>query len=127
MNLIYGFISSYYYILNSPEWLDMIKKVKKLASVIGDIYSEQLGAKEDRNKRKMEAEDQRKEKSEQKQMGEDEKRLKGLDNFEVFVCLVLAFGMDHINNLKVKDLRVMLRYHLGSEKFKGGPNKVELV
>ena len=35
--------------------------------------------------------------------------------------------MDHINNLKVKDLRVLLRHHFGSEKLKGSPNKVELV
>ena len=35
--------------------------------------------------------------------------------------------MDHINNLKVKDLRVLLCYHFGSEKLKGRPKKVELV
>ena len=35
--------------------------------------------------------------------------------------------MDHINNLKVKDLRVLLRYHFGSERLKGIPTKVELV
>ena len=39
----------------------------------------------------------------------------------------LAFGMDKINNLKVKDLRVLLCYHFGPEKLKGIPNKVELV
>ena len=40
---------------------------------------------------------------------------------------VLSFGMDHINNLKVKDLRVHLCYHFGSEKLKGILNKVELM
>ena len=35
--------------------------------------------------------------------------------------------MDHINNLEVKDLTVLLRYHFGSEKLKGDPKKVELV
>ena len=35
--------------------------------------------------------------------------------------------MDHINKLKVKELRVMLRYQFGSEKLKGTPKKVELV
>ena len=35
--------------------------------------------------------------------------------------------MDYINNLKVKELRVILRYHFGSERLKGSPNKVELV
>ena len=35
--------------------------------------------------------------------------------------------MDHINNLKVKDLKVLLRYQFGSEKLKGIPKKVELV
>ena len=40
---------------------------------------------------------------------------------------VLTFGMDHINNLKVKELRVLLCYHFGSERLKGTPKKVELV
>ena len=35
--------------------------------------------------------------------------------------------MDHINNLKVKDLRVLLHYQFGSEKLKGSPKKVELL
>ena len=37
-------------------------------------------------------------------MRDDDDRSKGLETFEVLVCSVLAFGMDHINNLKVKDL-----------------------
>ena len=37
--------------------------------------------------------------------------LKGLDTCEVLVSSALEFGMDHINNLKVKDLRVLLCYH----------------
>ena len=57
----------------------------------------------------------------------DDKKLKGLDTCEVSVRSVLAFGMDHINNLKVKDLRVLPRYKFGSENLKGIPNKVELV
>ena len=40
---------------------------------------------------------------------------------------VLTIGMDHINNLKLKELRVLLRYHFGSERLKGSPKKVELV
>ena len=40
---------------------------------------------------------------------------------------VLKFGMDHINNLKVKELWVLLRCHFGSERLKGTPKKVELV
>ena len=35
--------------------------------------------------------------------------------------------MNHINNLKVKELRVLLRYHFGSEKLRGSPKLVELV
>ena len=37
----------------------------------------------------MEAEDQRKNKSEQKQMRDDDKSFKVLDNFEALVCSVL--------------------------------------
>ena len=43
------------------------------------------------------------------------------------VSSVLAFVMDHINNIKVKDPGVILHYHFGSEKSKGIPKKVELV
>ena len=46
----------------------------------------------------------------------NDKMLKGIDTCEVLVCLVLGFGMDHINNLKLKDLRVLLFYHFCSEK-----------
>ena len=35
--------------------------------------------------------------------------------------------MDHINTLKVKELRVLLSYQFGLERLKGIPNKVELV
>ena len=45
INLIDGSISSYCYILNSPERLDMIKQTNNLASVLGDIESDRLGAK----------------------------------------------------------------------------------
>ena len=62
----------------------------------------------------MEEEDHRKNKSEQKQMRDDDERLKGIETCEVLVCSVLEFGTDHINNLKVKDLRVLLHYHFGT-------------
>ena len=35
--------------------------------------------------------------------------------------------MDHINNLKFKDIIVFIYYHFGSKKLKGSLNKVELV
>ena len=35
--------------------------------------------------------------------------------------------MDNTNNLKVKGLRVLLRYQIVSEKLKGSSKKVELV
>ena len=60
-------------------------------------------------------------------MKDDDERLKCPETCEVLVCSVLEFGMDHINNLKVKGLSVLLCYHFGSEKLQGIPNKVELV
>ena len=105
----------------------MIKQANKLASVLCDIESDRLRAKEDKNKREMEVEDHRNNKYEQKQMRDDGDRLKGIETCEVLICSVLAFCMDHINNLIVKDLRVLLRYHSRSENFKRGPKKVELV
>ena len=47
-------------------------------------------------------------------MRDDEKRLKGLETCGVLVRSVLEFGMDHINNLKVRGLRVLLFDRLGS-------------
>ena len=35
-------------------------------------------------------------------MRKDNERFKVLDTCEILVSLVLAYGMDHINNLKVK-------------------------
>ena len=79
-----------------------------MASVICDIEFDRLGEKEDRNKRATEAEDQGKKKSEQNHMRDDDERVKVIETCEVLVRPVLEFGMDHINNLKLKDLRVIL-------------------
>ena len=75
----------------------------------------------------MEAEDHRKKKYEQKHMRYDDERLKGLENYEVLVISVLVFGMDHINNLKFKDIIVFIYYHFGSKNLKESLNKVELM
>ena len=83
--------------------------------------------KEDKNKRETEDEENRRQKSEDDQVRENEDRLRGLESFEALVCSVLTLGMDHINNLKVRDLQVLLRYHFGSERLKGIPKKLELV
>ena len=108
LNIIYGSIFSYCSIFNFPGRPHMIKRSNKVMSVLCDIEYDRLGAKEDINNRAMGAEDQGKKKSEQKQMRDDDERLKGLETCEVLVRSVLAFGMDHINNLKMKELRVLL-------------------
>ena len=71
----------------------------------------------------IETEDHRNNKADHKQMREDYERSKVLDTCKVLVCLILGFDIDHINNLKVKDLRVLICYHSGSEKLKGIPKK----
>ena len=75
----------------------------------------------------MEAKDQRKKKSEHNHMRDDDQKLKGLETCEVFVCSVLEFGMDHIDKLKVKDIRVLIWYNFGSKQLKRSPKKVGLV
>ena len=72
----------------------------------------------------MEAENNRKKKYEHKQMRDDDERLKGIETCVVLVCYVLAFVMDHINKLKLKNIWLLLRYHSGSEKLRGIPKKV---
>ena len=75
----------------------------------------------------MEADDNRRNKYEQNYTRGYYKRLKGLDNCEVFFRSVLEFGMDHINSIKAKELRVLLCYHFDSEKLRGIPKKVEIL
>ena len=59
---------------------------------------------------------------------EDQRSYKNvIETFEFLVHSVLAFGIYHINNLKLKEIRVMICYHFGSEKLKAIPNKVELL
>ena len=56
----------------------------------------------------MEAELDRKRKSEENQGMENQDRSRGLENCEDLVCSVLTFGMDNIDNFKVKELQVLL-------------------
>ena len=64
-----------------------------------------------------EVEENRRQKYEEKQIRENEDKLRGLESCEALFRSVLTFGMDHINTLKVKELRVLLHYHFGSERF----------
>ena len=80
-----------------------------------------------RKKKATEVEDNRRHKSEEKQIRENKDKLRGLESCEALVRSVLTFGIYHINILKVKELRVILRYHFGSERLKGTPKKLELV
>ena len=53
LNLIDGSISSCFYILNSPRFIDITKQEKRLEGVLGDIESYFLGSKEERKNRDM--------------------------------------------------------------------------
>ena len=98
-----------------------------MASVLCDLESDRTRKKEENKKRVEEAEKNRRRKSEYKQVRENGDRLRGLDICKALVRSVLTFGMDHINILKVKELRVLLLYHFGLERLKWRPKKVELV
>ena len=82
---------------------------------------------EEKKKRAAELEENRRQKYEEKQVTENDYKLRGFESCEALVRSVLTFGMDHINILKVKELRVLLRYQFGSDRLKGIPKKVELV
>ena len=56
LNFIDGYISSYCYILNSPECLEQIRKATKLASVLCDLESDFMREKKEEKKRKKEVE-----------------------------------------------------------------------
>ena len=81
----------------------------------------------EKKKRVMEAEENRRRKSEEKQVRENKYRLRGLESCEVLVHSVLTFDMDHINDLKFKEIQVLLRYNFESERLKGIPKKAKLV
>ena len=92
----------------------MIKKAKKLASDLCDIVSDLLSTRGESKKRVTEAEDQRKKKYGQKQRREDNERSKDIHNVVVYVHSFFSFGMYHIKNLKVKDIRLTLVWNFRS-------------
>ena len=56
----------------------------------------------------MEAKENRRRKSEEKQVRENEDRLRGLESCEALVHSVLKFDKDKINNHKFKEIQVLL-------------------
>ena len=68
LNFIDGSISSYCSILNSPEQLEQIRQVKKLASFLCDLESEQMREKEEKKKIATEVEENIRQTSEEKQV-----------------------------------------------------------
>ena len=60
---------------------------------------------DDINRIEMEADDKRRNKYENKHGREDEESPKGLQTDEVLVCSILEFNVDHIKNLKLKDIK----------------------
>ena len=50
-----------------------------------------------------------------------------IQNCIVFICLVLSFGMDHIKNLRVKYIKILLHYNLWLYNLKGIYKKVVFV
>ena len=64
LDFIDGSISSYYYIINSPERLKQIRQANKLASVLCDLESDRMREKEERKKRATEVEENRSQKYE---------------------------------------------------------------
>ena len=68
LNFIDGSISSYCYILKLPERLEHIRQAKKLASVLCDLESDQIRENEEKKKRAADVEENRRHKSEEKQV-----------------------------------------------------------
>ena len=55
LNFIDGYISSYCYILNSPERLEQIRQAKKLVHVMCDLDSNRMKENEEKKKKSTEA------------------------------------------------------------------------
>ena len=67
MKFIGGSISSNFYILNSPERFEHIRQANKLAPVLCDLESDSVRENEEKKKRYMEAEENRRRESEDNQ------------------------------------------------------------
>ena len=93
LNFIDGSISSYCFILNLPERLELIRQANKLASVLCDLESDYMREKGEKKKIYMENEENRRRKNEEKQVRENEDMLRGLESCESLFCSVLTFGM----------------------------------
>ena len=113
LNLIDGSISSHCSILNSPERLEQIIQSKRLESILCDLDYDFLRGNQQRKNRATEVYENRRQKYEEKQVMENEDRLRGLESCEALVRSVLTFGMYHINNLKLKELQMILCYQFG--------------
>ena len=68
LNFIDGCISSNFFILNSPKRLELIRQANKLASVLCYLGSDRIREKEEKKKKATEVEDNRRQKSEEKQI-----------------------------------------------------------
>ena len=68
LNFIDGSISCYCSILNSPEQLEQIRQANKLASVLCELESDRIRDKEEKKKKATEVEENRRQKSEDKQV-----------------------------------------------------------
>ena len=84
LNFIGGSISSYCSILHSPERLEKMRQTKKLASVLYDLDYDSM---ENDEKKKIvtDAEENRRRKSKEKQVKENEDTLRGLESCEALV------------------------------------------
>ena len=79
LNLIDGYISSYYYFLNLAERLENKRQANKLASVLCDLESACMREREEKNNRAMGAEENRRRKYEENQVRENGDRLRGIE------------------------------------------------
>ena len=73
-----------------------------MASVLCDLESDRIRDKEEKKKKATEVEDNRRQKSEKKQIRENEDKLRGLESCEALVPSVLTFGVYHINTLCIR-------------------------
>ena len=79
--------------------------------------------KEEKKKRDTLVEENRRQKSEDKHVRENECRLRGIDSCEAFVCSVLTFGMDHINIYQIQGDSGVSLLSLWVGKIEGDPKE----
>ena len=115
--MIDGLVSSHCCVLNSPEWLELVKKSNQIAALMTEIEVNRMKQKEEAQKLK---EDAQKKKEDRKQLRlkkkrEEEKKAKEV--CEQTMKDIAEKGKGHLDKLTVKVLKDLIQFFFKSDEY----------